>query len=56
MLLSVTFIKEDTNIKFTFDNVLTLDCKGGFVGVTATEHFRTLIREDEFDRIEIRKE
>lgn len=54
MLMKVTFIKDDT--KFTFDNVLTVDCKGTFVGVTAAEHFRTLIREDEFDRIEIEKE
>ncbi len=56
MLLSVTFINDELNRSFTFDNILSIDVKGNFVGVNGSEHFRTLIREDEFDRIEIRKE
>lgn len=56
MLLSVTFINDELNQSFTFDNVHYIDIKGNFVCVNGSEHFRTLIREDEFDRIEIRKE
>ena len=56
MLLSVTFINDELNRSFTFDNIHSIDVKGNFVGVNGLEHFCTLIREDEFDRIEIRKE
>lgn len=56
MLLSVTFINDELNRSFTFNNIHSIDVKGSFVGVNGSEHFRTIIMEEEFDRIEIRKE
>ena len=56
MLLSVTFINDELNRSFTFDNIHSIDVKGSFVGINGSEHFRILIKEDEFDRIEIEKE